>query len=242
MSSGIDKLIASLRMSDSKRGGGRKGGPSKSQRSREPSQGVDDEEQPSTSGTTREAGGAEQAPAGPPSRTPNLTPEEQDEALARYQTVAARLDEQADEATIFHIYATIKAQAPEQMEDADTWLTAVKEVLDTEARNQIREAPSIFSDQMFHLLNMCNLPPRSWNLLSTTINTRPGGPYFDRCKLMVYACRYQGFDPSVILRKIIRSWREEKLKPRVSMTLHYEGKNQVYLVNVSISTKICLYP
>ncbi|CAL1688666.1 unnamed protein product [Lasius platythorax] len=40
---------------------------------------------------------------------------------------------------------------------------------------------------------------------------------------MVLACRYQGFDPLIILKKIIRSWREGKSAPLQEFTIELEG-------------------
>ncbi|XP_020295066.1 uncharacterized protein LOC109860410 isoform X2 [Pseudomyrmex gracilis] len=79
-----------------------------------------------------------------------------------------------------------------------------------------------FVDQMFHFLKLCGLSYRDWNLMVGVVFVDMSVEARDKYIKIVYACRYQGFDPSVLLKRLIRFWRESMRQPLVTYQLRYE--------------------
>lgn len=81
-----------------------------------------------------------------------------------------------------------------------------------------------FLDQLFHMLKLAGLSHRSWNMLISSVFFDDSEENIKLITRVVFASRYQGFDPSVILRKLIKSWQEGRRAPHQSFVMHYEGE------------------
>lgn len=79
-----------------------------------------------------------------------------------------------------------------------------------------------FMDQLFHFIKLCGLERYNWNQVIRFVVYDESDDYKKLVNKMVYACRYIGFDPAVILKKLIRSYRESLRQPKVSFTIQFE--------------------
>lgn len=93
-----------------------------------------------------------------------------------------------------------------------------------EMRNRF-EATDPFVDQLYHILKLAGLPQRSWRMLIHSVFFDDSPENVTLVNRVIYASRYQGFDPSVILRKLIKSWQDGRRLPAQSFVLHYEGED-----------------
>lgn len=106
-------------------------------------------------------------------------------------------------------------------------LEVTKLLHDEQASWQIRTTMDItdpFVDQLYHILRLAGLPQRSWRMLIHSVFFDDSEDNIKLVNRVIYASRYQGFDPSVILRKLIKSWQDGRRAPNQSFIMHYEGE------------------
>lgn len=75
------------------------------------------------------------------------------------------------------------------------------------------DPPDSFIQQIYYVLRMSDLRIRDWNMIVNTVLFYDSAENLTKINRMVYASRYIGFDPSVILRKLIRYHREGMRRP-----------------------------
>ncbi|KAK2582086.1 hypothetical protein KPH14_002789 [Odynerus spinipes] len=68
--------------------------------------------------------------------------------------------------------------------------------------------------QLHHLLHMAGLTSVDWQMLFKAAVVPDNDDFRVKCERMVLACKYHGFDPSVILRRIVQRWGNGKNAPR----------------------------
>lgn len=111
-----------------------------------------------------------------------------------------------------------------QMRNLRNWMDIIEQNHDEQGRFEISQNIDAdpFIDQINHMLKLSGLNLRDWNLMIGSVIFDGSNAHLQKVKRMVYACRYQGFDPSLILKKIIRSWREARRQPRSEYRMTYE--------------------
>lgn len=72
------------------------------------------------------------------------------------------------------------------------------------------------------MLKLSGFNLRDWNLMIGSVIFDGSDAHLQKVKRMVYACRYQGFDLSLMLKKIIRLWRDARRQPRTEYRMTYE--------------------
>lgn len=103
-----------------------------------------------------------------------------------------------------------------QIRTLKNWMDIIEQLHDKQDRYEIGRNVGVdpFIDQINHMLKMSGLNLRDWNLMLGSVIFDGSDAHLQKVKRMVYASRYQGFDPSLILKKIIRSWRDARRQPR----------------------------
>lgn len=103
------------------------------------------------------------------------------------------------------------------------WETELTDILSVAASEQLRrlDMPKPFIDQLHHLIRMCGISVRQWDEVKGLLLFKPSRVE-DLMKRMVYTVRYIGFDPSIILRKLIRFHRKGRRQPKLEYELTYD--------------------
>lgn len=116
--------------------------------------------------------------------------------------------------------------------DAMIWRQYLAHSLSEAAMVEIRRTRETtpFVDQLKHMLKLAGLSIREWDLLSGFVRVFMNERDQEMIKKMVYAYRYQGFDPSVIIRKMIAVWRAASLVPKETMAITAEDGSQCILI------------
>jgi len=167
----------------------------------------------------------------PPAERPLLLTQQQ---LARARTLLGEVKLIADFAITDHIgllaYQGLLQGKPEDYDPSGVEvLQAAKVLHDEQASWEIREqvaAEDPFLDQLYHLMKLAGLPIRSWQTLIDAVFFYESEENVKLIKRAVYASRYQGFDPSIILRKLIKSWQEGRRAPYQNFQIHCEIDGQ----------------
>lgn len=122
----------------------------------------------------------------------------------------------------------LQNKPPEYDPSLNELMDAIKLMHDEQGSWEIRAQLDLtdpFVDQLYHILKLAGLTHRSWNLLIHSVFFDDSEENLKLIDRVIYASRYQGFDPSVILRKLIRSWQEGRRAPIQNFRLHYEGEH-----------------
>lgn len=96
-------------------------------------------------------------------------------------------------------------------------LEQIQSIMDSNAQEMLEQYPSGARGQIRYLLHMAHLQARDWRIISSTVDIPDSSDFERKTAMMVDACRYQGFDPWVLLRKFIQYWRATKDKPKESV-------------------------
>lgn len=132
------------------------------------------------------------------------------------------------EALIAKIYSDIISDRSDTT-SLEEWNNRLKYDLNNLENANIRslDIPRPFIDQIYHFLNLCGLEVREWSEVYHAV-------IFDNSiesrllhEKMTYACRYIGFDPSVILRKLIRHHREGTRQPYLVFNHQFESRGEI---------------
>lgn len=152
-----------------------------------------------------------------------LTDEEIDDAKALFTAFAITFEQTVNVNYPLLAYSVLKNQG-DKINDPDEWKKLIESYLDDEARytNRMSGMGSAFYKQLMHMIKLAGLSPRNWKLLWSSVIVDVDERMKDKLSKIVYASRYQGFDPSTILKKIVKSWREAKRQPMQSFHLQYE--------------------
>jgi hypothetical protein len=151
----------------------------------------------------------------------HLTPRE----LASYlRNIGVPLDEGVTEVMLASIYhEMVRAEA--DLHSIPAWSARI----DLELNNYANQAVSSldikpsFHHQIWHFLDLCGLKRKDWKKIVDAVVFKDDDFSINLLDRMVYACRYIGFDPSVILRKVIRSHRESMNTPKQTFVLIFEA-------------------
>lgn len=189
-------------------------------------------------GTSREEGGgrrrrARRQPEGqnetePKSRPITLAQERITRARALTTELKLMADFEVNDTLCLLAYQNLLTNQPEDYDPSVLELLEMSKVLhDEQGSWEIRanyDVTDPFIDQLFHMLKLAGLSHRSWNMLISSVFFDDSEENIKLVTRVIYASRYQGFDPSVILRKLIKSWQDGRRAPHQSFIMHYEGE------------------
>lgn len=108
------------------------------------------------------------------------------------------------------------------------WDKRLKHEINAIESQKIRDLniPRPFIDQIHHFLKLCGLEAREWSEIYRAVvfdDSDEAKTTYDRIS---YACRYIGFDPSMILRRLIRFHKEGKRQELHTYVIVYEHQGE----------------
>lgn len=167
----------------------------------------------------QQGGAAEQGPLhrrAPPSLRPIRLNEQEKQSALRISgpfVTEAVMGQEVPDAYIYLAYESFLRQeiSPVEVQNQAIWVSELNSLFNEQGRFEMISRAGVgspFLDQMFHMLKLANLHHRDYNLMVGTVFFDDSERHLNLIKRMVFAVRYQGFDSSVIIRKIVRSWRD----------------------------------
>lgn len=159
----------------------------------------------------------------PDTRPHGLGEEDMADALTFYEANTNRFPHEFIENIIYLTFAELRE---EERDSIPRWIEVATRLHDELGRVEIRRNVEVepFIDQLFNMLRLSGLTARDWNIMVGSVIVDLSDDNKEKMAKMVSACRYQGFDPSVILKKIVRSWRQGGAQNEQVFTMQVETR------------------
>lgn len=133
------------------------------------------------------------------------------------------------ERDIIDVYSSMTNE--DVMPFRDEWNSRMHQHLDDLGSRIIRQQdiPDPFKLQVQHMIKLLGLTPRKWNLVLSAVIVPEQEAAQVKYEKMCQACKYQGFDPMVILRSLYMSWVRGNRGQRTTFAVEitFRGENEV---------------